>query len=148
MKNARPILGLTMGDPAGIGPEICLRALREPAVLARCVPVLFGDAGVLERIKKSGHVLVLVLENERKIFEDENEGRDLPRRLARRICPTQNNQRTAHRGLRAIDAAKLSREKFPPRAARPVILHRTRDPRGAGREKLTALSPRQFTRNR
>ena len=49
MNAALPILGLTMGDPAGIGPEICLRALREPAVLARCVPVLFGDAGVLER---------------------------------------------------------------------------------------------------
>ena len=53
MKNAKPVLGLTMGDPAGIGPEICLRALREPAVLACCVPVLFGDAGVLERLQKS-----------------------------------------------------------------------------------------------
>jgi 4-phospho-D-threonate 3-dehydrogenase / 4-phospho-D-erythronate 3-dehydrogenase len=40
-----------MGDPAGIGPELCLRALREPAVLAHCVPVLFGDAGVLERVR-------------------------------------------------------------------------------------------------
>ena len=46
----RPILGLTMGDPAGIGPEICLRALREPSVLAECVPVLFGDVGVLRRL--------------------------------------------------------------------------------------------------
>ena len=51
--NAKPVLGLTLGDPAGIGPEICLRALREPAVLARCLPVLFGDAGVLRRIKSS-----------------------------------------------------------------------------------------------
>ena len=51
--NTKPVLGLTLGDPAGIGPEICLRALREPAVLARCVPVLFGDAVVLERVKKS-----------------------------------------------------------------------------------------------
>ena len=50
----KPILGLTMGDPAGIGPEICLRALREPAVLAECVPVLFGDAGVLRRLAESG----------------------------------------------------------------------------------------------
>ena len=48
--NSKPVLGLTMGDPAGIGPEICLRALREPAVLKRCVPVLFGDAAVLERV--------------------------------------------------------------------------------------------------
>jgi len=47
MKSTRPILGLTMGDPAGIGPEICLRALREPQVLERCVPVLFGNTSVL-----------------------------------------------------------------------------------------------------
>jgi 4-hydroxythreonine-4-phosphate dehydrogenase len=49
---AKPVLGLTMGDPAGIGPEICLRALAEPAVLKRCVPVLFGDAAVLSRVAK------------------------------------------------------------------------------------------------
>jgi 4-hydroxythreonine-4-phosphate dehydrogenase len=53
MKTTRPILGLTMGDPAGIGPEICLRALTEPAVRKLCVPVLFGDVGVLKRVKKS-----------------------------------------------------------------------------------------------
>ena len=48
---AKPILGLTLGDPAGIGPEICLRALHSPEVLARCVPVLFGDAAVLRRVQ-------------------------------------------------------------------------------------------------
>jgi 4-hydroxythreonine-4-phosphate dehydrogenase len=53
MKSARPVLGLTLGDPAGIGPEICMRAMREPAVLVRCVPVLFGDAGVLRRLNSS-----------------------------------------------------------------------------------------------
>jgi 4-hydroxythreonine-4-phosphate dehydrogenase len=52
MKNPRPILGLTMGDPAGIGPEICLRALREPSVLKICTPVLFGDAGVIKHLSK------------------------------------------------------------------------------------------------
>jgi 4-hydroxythreonine-4-phosphate dehydrogenase len=52
MKSARPVLGLTMGDPAGIGPEICLRALNEPRVLKMCVPVLFGDAGVVESVGK------------------------------------------------------------------------------------------------
>jgi len=41
-----------MGDPAGIGPEICLRALRDPAVLDSCVPVLFGDAGVIRRVRE------------------------------------------------------------------------------------------------
>ena len=56
MKNTRPVLGLTMGDPAGIGPEICLRALREPRVLARCTPVLFGDAAVLTRAAQAAGI--------------------------------------------------------------------------------------------
>ena len=43
-----------MGDPAGIGPEICLRALDNPAVLAECVPVVFGDAAVLRRFSQVG----------------------------------------------------------------------------------------------
>ena len=61
--STKPILGLTMGDPAGIGPEICLRALREPAVLKMCTPVLFGDVGVLERVAKKslGNLPVLRL---------------------------------------------------------------------------------------
>ena len=52
MKIALPVLGLTMGDPAGIGPEICLRALREPAVRKISTPVLFGDVSVLKRAAK------------------------------------------------------------------------------------------------
>ena len=52
MKTPLPVLGLTMGDPAGIGPEICLRALREPAVWNICTPVLFGDVSVLKRAAK------------------------------------------------------------------------------------------------
>ncbi len=51
---AKPILGLTMGDPAGVGPELCARALREGSVLSACVPVLFGDAGVMKRLAKAG----------------------------------------------------------------------------------------------
>jgi 4-hydroxythreonine-4-phosphate dehydrogenase len=36
-----------MGDPAGIGPEIVLKAVAEPEVLAACVPVIVGDAQLL-----------------------------------------------------------------------------------------------------
>jgi 4-hydroxythreonine-4-phosphate dehydrogenase len=39
-----------MGDPAGIGPEICLHLLNDAAVAAECVPVVLGDAGVLRRV--------------------------------------------------------------------------------------------------
>jgi len=46
----QPVIGLTMGNPAGIGPELCLRALGEPSVLAQGVPLVFGDSGILERV--------------------------------------------------------------------------------------------------
>ncbi len=36
-----------MGDLAGVGPELCLRAVRDPAVLAVCNPIIFGDSAVL-----------------------------------------------------------------------------------------------------
>jgi 4-hydroxythreonine-4-phosphate dehydrogenase len=39
-----PRIGVTMGDPAGIGPEVVLKAVAEPEVLAACVPVIVGDA--------------------------------------------------------------------------------------------------------
>ena len=40
----RPRIGVTMGDPAGIGPEVVLKAVAEPEVLAACAPVIVGDA--------------------------------------------------------------------------------------------------------
>ncbi len=49
---ARPI-AITMGDPAGVGPELCLRVLRNPEVQRRCRPLVFGDAGVLVRVAQA-----------------------------------------------------------------------------------------------
>jgi 4-hydroxythreonine-4-phosphate dehydrogenase len=43
---ARIPLAITMGDPAGIGPEVALRALTAPAVAAQVEPILVGDPGV------------------------------------------------------------------------------------------------------
>ncbi len=45
-----PRIAVTMGDPAGIGPEICLHLLNDPALADLCVPVVIGDAGVLRRV--------------------------------------------------------------------------------------------------
>ena len=38
----RPRIALTVGDPAGIGPEIAGKAARDPRVLDVCEPVLYG----------------------------------------------------------------------------------------------------------
>ena len=44
----KPRVAIATGDPAGIGPEISLKAARDPAVLEVCRPVLVGDRAVLE----------------------------------------------------------------------------------------------------
>jgi 4-hydroxythreonine-4-phosphate dehydrogenase len=45
----RPILAATMGDPAGIGPEICVRALLSPEVRDSSRSFVIGDARILEK---------------------------------------------------------------------------------------------------
>jgi len=42
-----PRIGITMGDPAGIGPEVVLKAVAEPEVRSLCAPVVIGDAQLL-----------------------------------------------------------------------------------------------------
>ena len=48
----RSILGITMGDPAGIGPEITVKALNRPELYEKCKPVVIGDTEILERACK------------------------------------------------------------------------------------------------
>ena len=45
----RPALAITMGDPAGIGPEVIVKALASPAVWRLCRPVVIGAIPVLQR---------------------------------------------------------------------------------------------------
>jgi 4-phospho-D-threonate 3-dehydrogenase / 4-phospho-D-erythronate 3-dehydrogenase len=47
--SGRPLarVGITMGDPAGIGPEVVLKALADPELRGYCAPVIIGDAQLL-----------------------------------------------------------------------------------------------------
>ena len=45
----RPRVAITMGDAAGIGPEITVKSLADPRVMEWCIPFVIGDARVLER---------------------------------------------------------------------------------------------------
>jgi 4-phospho-D-threonate 3-dehydrogenase / 4-phospho-D-erythronate 3-dehydrogenase len=47
----KPVIGITMGDAAGIGPEIIVKALAHEEVYQICRPVVIGDAKILERVK-------------------------------------------------------------------------------------------------
>ena len=48
-----PKIAIALGDPAGIGPEIALKAALDPGVRAMCIPVLFGDRRVLNAHAKA-----------------------------------------------------------------------------------------------
>src|SRR5262245_29808935 len=47
LSDVRPRVGITMGDPAGIGPEVVLKAVAEEEVRRCCIPIIIGDAQVL-----------------------------------------------------------------------------------------------------
>ncbi|MDR0286267.1 MAG: 4-hydroxythreonine-4-phosphate dehydrogenase PdxA [Clostridiales bacterium] len=44
-----PIIGITMGDPCGIGPEIAVKALTSEEVYSTCCPLLIGDVKFAEK---------------------------------------------------------------------------------------------------
>ena len=61
----RPLIAVTMGDPAGVGPEICLRLLGNASLCETVTPVVFGDAGVLEECARQ-----IRLPRPRRIYSD------------------------------------------------------------------------------
>jgi 4-hydroxythreonine-4-phosphate dehydrogenase len=49
----KPRIAIATGDPAGIGPEVSIRAALDPQVLKLCRPVVIGDRGALEAHAKA-----------------------------------------------------------------------------------------------
>lgn len=47
-----PVVGITMGDPAGVGPEIILKSLNNKEVYQQCRPIVIGDAKILDRAQQ------------------------------------------------------------------------------------------------
>lgn len=63
----RPVIGITIGDPAGIGPEIVLKALKNEELYKTCKPLVIGNSAVMERIEgiiKTGLALNTIHEPE------------------------------------------------------------------------------------
>ena len=48
----KPILGISMGDPFGNGPEITVKALSDKTIYDRCRPVVIGDVSSMEYAAK------------------------------------------------------------------------------------------------
>ncbi len=54
MSMSRPIVVITMGDPAGIGPEVIMKSLAHAELYQRCRPLVSGDA---ERLRQAGRIV-------------------------------------------------------------------------------------------
>ena len=46
---SKPFIGIPMGDPAGIGPEIVVKALQNNEIYDVCNPLVIGDAGIIQK---------------------------------------------------------------------------------------------------
>ena len=63
MLNNLPIFAITMGDPAGVGPEVVLKALKQPEIFEKCRPLVFGDKRILQRAAKWVNAEQMAFEN-------------------------------------------------------------------------------------
>jgi 4-phospho-D-threonate 3-dehydrogenase / 4-phospho-D-erythronate 3-dehydrogenase len=51
-KMTKPVIGIPMGDPSGIGPEIIMKALKNYSLFEICKPLVIGNAKVLNKIEE------------------------------------------------------------------------------------------------
>jgi len=66
---SKPLIGITMGDPAGIGPEIVAKSMTDPKVLEKANCIVSGDRKIMERaVSITGADLKI------KCVEDPSEG--------------------------------------------------------------------------
>lgn len=45
----KPVIGITIGDPAGVGPEVTLKAFKNKKIFNICIPVVIGDINVIKK---------------------------------------------------------------------------------------------------
>jgi 4-hydroxythreonine-4-phosphate dehydrogenase len=70
-----PLIAVTMGDGAGVGPEVVVRALADPRVRHLCRPVVIGDAARLERAARICELPMTVRPIEKAAQEQGESGR-------------------------------------------------------------------------
>jgi len=62
-RDERPVIGITLGDYNGVGPEVILKALQNNRLQKICTPVVYGSMRVLNRYKTMLHQAGLPLKD-------------------------------------------------------------------------------------
>ena len=94
MAKGQPRIAITMGDPAGVGPELALIAANDPQLNKICSPIIYGDARILAQVADA-----LGLDSNATRVFDLSEGCELT------ITPGEVSQSTGRAAFRYIEAA-------------------------------------------
>ncbi|WP_028829629.1 4-hydroxythreonine-4-phosphate dehydrogenase PdxA [Proteocatella sphenisci] len=65
----RPIIGIPLGDPAGVGPEIVVKSLSYDEIYEICKPVVVGDKGIIEQAMRFCNINLAI-----NLIEDPKDG--------------------------------------------------------------------------
>lgn len=65
----KPIIGITMGDPAGIGPEICVKALTSPEIQKIANGIIIGDRKIVREGLKISKIEGIEINAVKKVEE-------------------------------------------------------------------------------
>jgi 4-hydroxythreonine-4-phosphate dehydrogenase len=60
MKLIKPLIGITMGDPAGIGPEVAAKTMAKKEIYEMCRPIIIGDANVMKQTVKIAKAMLSI----------------------------------------------------------------------------------------
>ncbi|MCG8549428.1 MAG: 4-hydroxythreonine-4-phosphate dehydrogenase PdxA, partial [Desulfobacterales bacterium] len=71
-RSHRPILGITMGDPSGIGPEVIIKSLADPEILSLCTPVVLGDTDILKKADINNTIVQKLAETDELNYDFSN----------------------------------------------------------------------------
>lgn len=92
IERIRPLLAITMGDPAGIGPEIVIKALLRPEIFKKCRPMVIGDIRIIQQASAWLGCDPLIFENVRNPQDGEYQAGTVPvldlANAAPADCPT------------------------------------------------------------
>ena len=72
LSHTLPLIGVTMGDPVGIGPEILVKALNDSKIYTLCKPLIIGDSNIIKQALK-----LLNFKNHINIINDPSQGKYL-----------------------------------------------------------------------
>jgi 4-hydroxy-L-threonine phosphate dehydrogenase PdxA len=60
MKSIKPLIGITMGDPAGIGPEVAAKTMAMKQIYEMCRPIVIGDANAMRQAVEIANVTLSI----------------------------------------------------------------------------------------